>query len=421
MQRLMQELVEGQRASLGNSAMALQNLAALAPSRAPIRTAFLVHNFEAWGALREVHRRMQADPRFAPVVFSVPRRFPGARRFGNEATTSAHLNADGVAHVRLNDPVAVNDLDRIKAFGIEALFRQSHWQADLPPAFSSWNLNFARQYYVPYAIGSLSSEGGGRVKHTPRDICARQFLASPLVAKVMGESDRLGGVRNSVSGHPKVFDLLSTAPHWPIESGNTTRVIWSGHHSIGTKWSNFGVFLQVHEAMLALARRRHDVDFLFSPHPALVTKLAALTGDNRRSVDAFFAQWNALANTGTLENGRYQEAFHASDLLVVDGLSFLIEFQLLAKPIIRLTRPDNAPFNAFGRLVAKGTHDLPAAEIDSLEAMIDGLLDGTIPHKKSAQQAVYDELTGERDPAGHILEAVHSDLRGSTDGARPGA
>lgn len=406
-------LSETQKAALGSTGLAVRKITALAADRgAPVRVAFLVHNFEAWGALRSVFRAMQVDPRFAPVVFSLPRLFPGARRYEGENLTSARLSDDGVPHIRLNDPVPIKDLDRIKSFEPEAIFRQSHWQIDIPSAFKTRNLTFAKQYYVAYAIGPISAEaGGGRIARTPKDLCERQFLASEVTRDVMLEQDRLNGLRLVVTGHPKVGEVLAATPAWPIASGNETRVIWSAHHSIGTHWSNYGVFPKVYDEMLALAKRRPDIDILFSPHPGLLTRIEAMEGEARQRVDSFFAEWNSLPNTGNLYDGRYQGPFQACDLLIIDGMSFLIEFQLVGKPIIHLSRPDRAPLNALGELVIKGAHELPAAQIDGIEAMIDGLLDGSIPLKTDQQQAVRDELLPTRDPAATILETIYDDLR----------
>lgn len=405
------EIYDTQKATLGSTGMAVRQLTALGDRSGPVRVAFLVHNYEAWGALRSVFRAMEADARFAPLVFTVPRLFPGSTRYEGEADNSARLEAEGVPHIRLNDPVAIKDLNRIKSFAPEAIFRQSHWQKDLPSAFKTRNLTFARQYYVPYAIGPLSSSGGGSVSHTPKDIVQRQFVSSELVKSIMAASDRLHGARIEVTGHPKVRDILDTPPHWPIDSGNRRRVLWSAHHSINTGWNNFGTLHLIHAQMLDLARRRSDIDILFSPHPALLTRLRALKEAGRDWAERFLEDWDALPNTGIIWDGSYAGTMHASDLLIVDGLSLLIEYQLLLKPVIRLSRPDNAPFNAFGALVAEGTHELPAAGIDGIEALIDGLLDGSVPHREREQRAVRAELTPFADPAREIAETIFADLR----------
>ena len=43
----------------------------------PIRVVFLSFYFEAWDALADIYRQMLTDPRFEPIVISIPRRLPG--------------------------------------------------------------------------------------------------------------------------------------------------------------------------------------------------------------------------------------------------------------------------------------------------------------------------------------------------------
>lgn len=405
------DAMEFAQAAAGNSAVAARLATTVVRDGQPIRVGFLVHNYEAWGALRRIHALMVADDRFDPVVFTIPRRFPGADTFRDEDGNSAGLTAEGVAHVRLNDPEPSVDVSRIKSFDLEVIFRQSHWQKDVPGVFRTDLLSFAKQYYVPYAITSLITEGGGIVEHTRKDVLARQFVAGAVARSIVASHDRLGGARITLSGHPKVREIRTAEPHWPIASTNTTRIIWSAHHAIDGRWNGFGTFPEVCDEMLALARRRPDLDILFSPHPALITRIDGMTPARRARFDAFFRAWDALPNTGQLRSGQYLGPFAASDLLVVDGLSFLMEYQLLKKPVIYLSRPGSSPWNAMGEMVVAGTHELPSARISGIEALIDGLRDGSVPRKDAAQQTLIDELTPRDDPARFIVDTIHDDLR----------
>ncbi|MEC7762473.1 MAG: hypothetical protein VX874_11250 [Pseudomonadota bacterium] len=413
------DAVEFSQAAAGNGAIAARHATTVRRAGQPVRVGFLVHHYEAWGALRRVHALMVEDPRFEPVVFSIPRRFPGARGFGDEDGNSAGLTSEGIAHIRLNDPESVVDMSRIKSFDLEVVFRQAHWQKDLPGVFRTDLLTFATQYYVPYAIAPLITSGGGIINHTRKDVLARQFVAGDIAKSIIVAQDRLSGARVTVSGHPKVAEIQSATPSWPIGGGNTARIIWSAHHAIDGGWNAFGTFPDVCDAMLDLARRRPDLDILFSPHPALLTRLGGMSGERRARFDQWFADWDALPNTDQLRTGQYLGPFAASDLLVVDGLSFLMEYQLLKKPVVYLSRPDNSPWNAMGEMVVQGVHELPAAKIAGIEALIDGLLDGAEPRKEAAQQALIDELTPRGDPARFIVETIHADLRTPALAAHP--
>jgi len=62
----------------------------------PIKVAFLTFYIEAWDALDEIWRIMNADPRFEVSVYSIPRKLTGDEGFGGEDTVSAFLTNTGL-------------------------------------------------------------------------------------------------------------------------------------------------------------------------------------------------------------------------------------------------------------------------------------------------------------------------------------
>ena len=228
------------------------------------------------------------------------------------------------------------------------------------------------------------------------------YRASLSSSEIKQEMDNLANATNVetvVTGHPKVFELLNAAPSWPLYTQNKVKVIWSAHHSIGTGWSDFGVFDKVFEEFLKLAKKRKDWDILFSPHPALIHRLENLKqSELKEKVNDFFCQWNRLDNTSIISMGEYLGPFQSSSILIVDGLSFLIEFQLLNKPIIQLTREGSSSYTKFGERVERGVHKLPYKSFGELENKIEYLLSKPDP-LSSFQLKLKEELTRESDPA----------------------
>ena len=149
---------------------------------------------------------------------------------------------------------------------------------------------------------------------------------------------------------------------------------------------------------------------MFSPHPALVHRLENLQDENlKQRFEIFLKEWNLLENTAIIDMGEYLGPFQASDLLVVDGLSFLIEYQLLGKPIIQLTREDSSDYTNFGERVTQGVHKLPYQRISDLEKMIVYLLNNLDPLAE-VQQKLKEELTRNLDPVQAILDEIKKDL-----------
>jgi CDP-glycerol glycerophosphotransferase (TagB/SpsB family) len=62
------------------------------------------------------------------------------------------------------------------------------------------------------------------------------------------------------------------------------------------------------------------------------------------------------------DHGGYSAALAAADLLITDGVSSLVEFQVFERPLIFVDRPGHRPFNEIGEIVCRGVHSVTCAE-----------------------------------------------------------
>lgn len=373
------------------------------------KVGFLVHNIEAWTGLEPVFKVMAADESLEPVVFSVNRKYFGDK-YRDEDKISEILTHRGIAHIRLNDRDSFKDLSLIKLQNLDALFRQSHWLPDLPPAFQPRYLSFTNLYYLSYEVGVMPLQGFDYRYSEYEKLCAKVFLASREIKEEMDKLPNAAGVKSVVTGHPKVTRLLSSKPSWPIKTQNKVRIIWSAHHSIGCGWNDYGVFDKVFEDFLNLAKKRKDWDFLFSPHPALLHRIENLKDlELKKRIELFACEWKRLDNTSTIEMGEYFGPFQGSSILIIDGVSLMIEYQLLGKPVIQLVRSDSSDYTEFGKRVCRGVHQLPYSKVNELEKKISGLLKTQDP-LLSEQLRLREELTREGEPARRIVEEIKKDL-----------
>lgn len=382
----------------------------LSKSLKKIKLGFLVHNIEAWSSLEEVYYAALKDEAFEPLVFSLNRKYAG-EIFRDEEKIHKVLQKKGIPHIRLNQADSFLDLDIVRRQEVSALFRQSHWLPDLPPAFHPRYLTFSNLYYLPYELAVLPAHGLEFRYSLYETLCSKVFLVSEEVKTEMARLPNADKVRAIVSGHPKVQALIKKSPDvWPILSNNKTRIIWSAHHSYGHGWNDFGVFDLVFESMLVFAQTHPQWDILFSPHPALIHKLENIQEKAfSEKVKDFFKIWKNLPNTGTIEMGDYFGPFHSSSLLIVDGVSFLYEYQLLEKPVIKLTRNDSSPLTEFGNRALQGVHKLPVENFSELERKVENLLNHP-DTLKPFQKKLKEEMTRVKDPAQLILDEIKKDF-----------
>jgi CDP-glycerol glycerophosphotransferase (TagB/SpsB family) len=159
------------------------------------------------------------------------------------------------------------------------------------------------------------------------------------------------------------------------------------------------------EEMLAWAAEDDGVEFVFMPHPALIPFTASPDSPvSRADLDEWLVRWRALPNTAVLTDGDYAPVLAASDLMITDGLSMLVEYQLLEKPLVFVERAGHRPFNPTGEIVRTGAH--PVAGTAAARALTERFLAGEPDPLRARQGQNVARLFGHGRAAERIVEAV---------------
>ena len=347
-------------------------------SNKPITCLFLIHNQHIWDAVANVYLLMKSSNFFRPFVASINHRLPGENTFFGEQEIHQFLDSIDVEHFRFSMSNSFEALEIIKAINPTFIFRQSPWDTDIHPAFSSKQLNFSKLCYIPYyalqvTVGHNNTKSE-RDHHTDSDFhrfCSLIFCDHGFTQKAYQEQSLLQASNVKVVGNSKLFRLYQIAnqlPSWPIVRESICkdifRIVWAPHHSVGFDWLNFGAFKDVAEQLLKMAKEDESIEIVMKPHPLLmdmvknneISKLEC--SFNYRD---FFERWEQQDNTAISVDGDYSSLFSASDLLITDGISFLTEYQLFQKPIVFFERSDHVPFNELGKEIVKGVNSFNTA------------------------------------------------------------
>ena len=384
------------------------------PPRTPVRVAFLVHLPEVWYALSEVYASMRDAEDFEPIVISLPRHLPGAETHQHEEFVHERLTAWGIPHLRFGSPDSFEDLDVLRMLDPDLIFRQSQWDGDVPPAFSTQELRWARLCLVPYEMLHMSQNPPEeQSRNTAYDNLFQRnawlvtCTSEEALASIEDAVPNQQGRQYRVTGHPKA-DILRRAAEQPRGDQPFT-VLWSAHHSIGEDWLKFGTFHRTARQMVALARSHPEWRFVFSAHQALLTRLETAEPPLTRAfVDEFQRAWADLPNTEVFGGGDYAPLFAQSDVLVCDGLSWLMEFQLVNKPVVFLERRGHAPFNELGRISLEGMHRV--SSVDEAIPLLEGFAAGQPDPLGAAQREVGERLFGLRGAAPRIVDAIREQV-----------
>jgi hypothetical protein len=388
--------------------------------RGVTRVLFLVHVLGSWSSCRLVVEAMRDCADFEPIVASIPRRFRGSGGLYGEEDVHRGLTALGVPHLRFGADRGGDVLRLIKTIDPDIVFRQSQWDADVPDELGTQQLGFVRTCLIPYETMNIvvnvpDEQTTNSAVDSPYHRAAwLVFCANERVRDMAVRDGVLGGMQFRVVGHPKADHLRMVRPAWPLpdtgdDAARPGRVVWSAHHTTGHGWTDFGAFHLMSDAMYAWARQCSDLQFLFMPHPALLPFPGSEDSPiTRREFDDWLTAWTALPNTSVMAEAEYAPALAASDVMVTDGLSMLIEYQLLEKPVIFFERPGHRSFNAIGEQVVRGVHTVHS--IDEVRQMTDKFLSGEPDPLREQQQANVRELFGPPGSPARIIDVLRREI-----------
>ena len=392
-----------------------------------IRVVFLVFYFEAWDALDGVYRRMLTDDRFDPIVITIPRKLTGYDKFRDEELVSAFLDERDIAHERFHYKKSKEGLARLRELAPDYVFLNYPWQRNYKKNYQIEKLvEFTKVCYVPYFSTSLVNEPGvsGVAEHQytqpTHQLAHLVFLQD---AETKAAFDSVGrGDHAFLTGTPKIDALMGAREHvtpiWPMPSEpGRFKLLWGPHHSYAQRWLNFGHFIDEAEPMLAFATEHPELDIVFRPHPFLfgtLTDREVMTADQ---VENWRQRWAALPNTSTDVDTSLPALLLASDALLTDGISFLVEYPLVTgKPAIFWEKPDHWEFSRLGVLAA--TASVKVEKFTEVEQAISQAQTHSLPDRTQEIAALVNELVPEpRSAADSIVERVATDFAQNFSGS----
>lgn len=177
-----------------------------------------------------------------------------------------------------------------------------------------------------------------------------------------------------LSGQPKLDNYLK-----PIQKDNILwktdkkHIIIAPHFSFDDRTElRFGTFNWNYEFFFEYAKNHPEYEFILKPHPSLKREIIKRKLMTLEEMKEYFKNWQNLPNAQVFEDGNYMDMFRTSDLLVTDCNSFLFEYLLTKKPVIRLINPKSKGHNEFGKKIIEGYYE--AKSIEDIEKYFDKIL-----------------------------------------------
>lgn len=350
-------------------------------SARPVRVLVLLQRPEAWVNLASVWAAMQADPGIAPTLWLLPYNASDPATSARKAPLARRtLDAAGIPYVEWQPSMV------LAAGDFDVALLNHPYDRERPPAlwFSRIAAAVPATAYLPYGLAM----GGGWKNLRMQFAQPTQRGATAVIARSPAERAAYarhcptGDSHVHVLGHPRFDHLLQSLGHADVAglarwAAGRIVVLWNAHFSFGpehSQGSNFSTFdLLGPELLEAIRRRRDRMCLLWRPHPGLMPALARLGLLDEAERPALRAE---LLSIGVMldEDADHAPAFQASDALLTDAGSFLVEYLAMRRPMLALVNPEGEPPNEEAAALRREIG--AACTPTEVEAFLDALLDG---------------------------------------------
>jgi SAM-dependent methyltransferase len=287
----------------------------------------------------------------------------------------------------------------LREFQPHVAFLQNPYDLTRVPALHSTQLATLgiKVAYVPYGI-----EMGGGLENNQyqfnadvQQLAWRIFVRSSRNKAMYAKYCDVGDSHVVVTGHPKfdgqaIIDTYKINEQLKVKIAGRPVVLWTPHFSVGmpASWSTYRIYSQV---IMQQTVVRQDVFFIIRPHPLFFKEMLRQSFWSSDDEVAFRELCNQQANLWLDEAADYTEAFVASNAIMTDAGSFLLEYLPTKKPILYLHHPEGFGLNDDADLV---DHYYRANSPDDIPDYIDMVSKGLDPMKDERVNVTEEFLFG---------------------------
>lgn len=338
-------------------------------SKQKLKVAFLAISAAEWAG-ENVYRMLSKDERLECYIVMCPltdREKEDRKKIEAQSYRFFLNNHYDVRRVYWEEGDACAGWEQIGGFP-DVVIHLTSWYQCLPEPFQieQFPLNMIN-CYIPYGMYVANSLDGNYIKRAVYD---KEFIN--LMWRVYADSRAnlsgyikyglLHGKNVRYSGFSKMDFFLEKREYtqeqieniWKIpadgDSLKMKKIIIAPHHTVQSCGGiYYSTFLYNAYFWLYLARKYQDkISFIFKPHPNLrIKSVWSKFFNSFEEYDDYITQWEALPNARVTEEEGYLDIFATSDGMIMDSASFLGEYLYVNKPLLFLTRKEQA-FNSLG-------------------------------------------------------------------------
>jgi len=295
---------------------------------------------------------MKDSDDFHPIVWVLPYNFENEKLSSEKKPLMRKILEDGsISFDEWHGDFSLSDGD------FDAVIFNHPYDRERPQAlwFDCVNAVVPVTIYIPYGPVMAGGHKNMRLQFAqPTQIRATAVVARSEYERAMyGKHCPSGNSHVHVLGQPR-FDHLLDSLEKPLpdslkkEIAGRRTVLWNSHFSFTHNYSgssNFSTFDILGPEIFTLAvTMRERLCLLWRPHPGLfptIVRSGLLQPDDLPKLRQELTMIGIILD----ETPDHVAAFKASDAMLTDVGSFLLEFLVTGKPILALINPDGEPLN----------------------------------------------------------------------------
>ncbi|WP_312479663.1 hypothetical protein [Stutzerimonas nitrititolerans] len=401
-----------------------QVLLKAARSKEKVRVVFLAIHKSVW-KVDQVVKRMLVDPFFEPLILICPYTAYGEDRMWQD------MDEVGEFFAAKGFPVlsSYNKQERrwISLFELSpdiVFFTNSHKitrKEYYDDAYSNY-LSCYVPYYTDIASGYDVNDAYNKVFH---NVVWKIFHADENAVSRAVKYSANKGANVFLSGSPflESFFVESDAclSPWGKQASGKKRIIYAPHQAITNENNlHLSTFLHVADLMRELAiKYRDELEWAFRPHTILKSKLYEHADWGRERTDEYYSFWSDFESS-RLDDGDYIELFKASDAIIHDCGSFILEYLLVEKPCayLYLNGPHQLnPVNDYGKRLLNYYRVVDV--LSDIESFVLDVISGSAQLKEGHQEFIENELRPlyvNATPSICVIQALKASIWGIDNG-----
>lgn len=370
------------------------------------RAVFIVQHGPLWLNYASVYAAFASDPSWQATVVAMPHLHPYCTTPKERDGIFAYLEEAGVPYVRWDQfPLSPGCAD--------VVFVPTPWEVVRPQGWRTEELMALglRLAYVPYCFETCHDETdhAGQFNQPLHQLAWAVFARSEQHKAMFGRYCSAGTAHVEITGHPKMDALktLETArdPQLDAFVAGRRAVCWNPHFNMVPDGSEFGggysTFLRWCTFMLEEFARRPGMALLIRPHPLLFATLVQRRIWTQAQVDAFIARCEAAGNVHIDRRPSYLPVFAASDAMMSDLATFMLEYPMTGKPLLYLRNPGSSDAEE-GILVGDFCNEAHTEE--AIVRFLDDVADGRDPRAAERRAAYASVICSPEQGAGAAIK-----------------